>query len=230
MTVSRWIGELHRKSMENRNKFYSTSRDPHLGLWSSDTLSQRIKHINGVLGAYKNGALNKEDVKFAIKNAFVSKIYISEDAKNHLNLKNLGNLKSLYGQLINDCVLDLQDGIYKAPNSTLRPYFDICKLGGKGLGVRIEHVVPANVYIEDVLKNTYNDKKLKELFNKLSICIITSKQAKDLDKKYRNEMPIDKSTNHPIDYKDKPFARYDKALGGIDIDVHGWAIKNGNLV
>ena len=220
--------------MENRRKFYSSSRDPQLVLWSSDKLQERYKHIKGALAAYNNGALNKEDLKFCIKNAFVSKIYISEGAKNHLVGKNLGSLTNLYNQLIKNNVLDLQDKIYSAPNSTLSLYFDICKLGDKKLGVSIEHVVPGDVYLSEVEvlnnANTFDFTAFLSIFDKVSICIVTSQQAKYLDKKLRSTMSISQNIN----FRSQPFARYDSNLNGLSngnrIAIHGWKICNGILI
>ena len=58
--------------MENRSKFYSG------GLWSEDDMLTRRDHINWALEAYNDKKLDKQELKFIIKNAFVSKIYVSK--------------------------------------------------------------------------------------------------------------------------------------------------------
>lgn len=58
--------------MENRRKFYTG------GLWTHHTIDDRYKNIRWALDAYKNGILDEDDLKFIIKNGFVSKIYISD--------------------------------------------------------------------------------------------------------------------------------------------------------
>ncbi len=216
--------------MENRRKFYSSCRDPQMTLWSNDTLPQRYDHIKGVMNSYFSGILNKEDLLFAIKNAFVSKIYISVDAKKVLDTKNLGNLQNLYNHLVEYGVLDLQDKIHTKHSSVLSPYFDICKLGDRKLGVSIEHVVPGNVYVDDALNGSFDFKRFQDIFNNVSICIVACTQARDLDKKLRNMMPIDKTTNQPIDYKLKPFARYDDKLNGNNVLIHNQTIVGGTII
>ena len=141
-----------------------------------------------------------------------------------------GNLDTLYDKLVSNGVLDLQDKINSVPSSQLSPYFDICKLGDRGLGVSIEHVVPGDVYLSNnFIMNPFKETVFKGMFDKVSICIVTKEEAKDLDAKLRNEMPLDETSKKPIDYMSYPFARYDKALGGVDVKIHGWTIVNGNI-
>ena len=56
--------------MENRRKFYTG------GLWAFDTMEQRYDHIKWALDNQNN--LDEDELKFIIKNGFVSKIYISD--------------------------------------------------------------------------------------------------------------------------------------------------------
>ena len=65
-------------NMENRKKFCAKvgRSGKHEELWAFDTYEERYKRICGVLEAYANGFLDRQDVDFAIKNAFVSKIYV----------------------------------------------------------------------------------------------------------------------------------------------------------
>ena len=58
--------------MENRKKFYPD------GLWGKDTLQERFQHVMGALDAYRNKIIDEQDLVFVIKNAFVSKIFISQ--------------------------------------------------------------------------------------------------------------------------------------------------------
>ena len=57
--------------MENRRKFYTG------GLWANHNIKKRYKNICWALDAYKKGFLDEDELKFIIKNGFVSKIYIS---------------------------------------------------------------------------------------------------------------------------------------------------------
>ena len=74
--------------MENRRKFYGLNRygKPvrYISNWSGDTISKRYERVEGVLNAWKSGFVDDEDLKFILKNALVSKIFISVKAKNHL--------------------------------------------------------------------------------------------------------------------------------------------------
>lgn len=220
--------------MENRRKFYGLNRmgKPIISPsnWSNDTFDDRYNHINNVLSAHS--IMDDEDLKFIIKNAFISRIYISVEAEKILSKEKLNSLQLLYDQLIRDGVLDLQDG---GLGSKLRPYFDICKLGDKGLGISIEHVVPGEVYLKAAL-TCFSKSDFDNIFNNAYICLVTSGEAKELDKKWKSILPPNPSTGFPYDFTKYPFARYDAALGGVTIhgkpiEIYGgWKIVNGCLV
>ena len=218
--------------MENRRKFYGLNRygKPvrYISNWSGDTISKRYERVEGVLNAWKSGFVDDEDLKFILKNALVSKIFISVKAKNHLISlsSSLGNLSGLFRTLISSKIagtsyhgLDLQDTKPKLHSG----YFDICKLGDRGLTVRIEHVIPAAVYIDakkirrDSLMNSYDCGTLKSdfkrIFNIISICIVTKDEAEKLDKAgYRDNMP-----SYVSDFRLDPFARYNDSKVMIEI-------------
>ena len=217
--------------MENRRKFYGLDRNgtpkPNPQNWSNDTFDDRYNHINDVLKVHS--IMDDEDLKFIIKNAFISRIYISVEAEVILSKEKLNSLQSLYDQLKRDGVLDLQDGRY-GPN--LSPYFDICKLGDRGLGISIEHVVPGDVYKKAAL-TSFSKSDFKSIFDNAYICLVTSKEAKELDKKWKSVLPPDPNTGLQCDFTKHPFARYDVKLGGVKIKgkpielYGGWKIDNG---
>lgn len=187
--------------MENRKKFYSD------GLWGKDTLQDRYQHVMGALEAYRHQILDDQDLVFVIKNAFVSKIYVSEGvAKTYPAPQPVfGNLAGLYGQLLKNHVLDLQD----TPPQLNTEYMKICELGTKVSGqpkIRVEHVVPGKVFMDDVKKITSFD-DFKKLFDAVSICLVTDDEDKKLnDKGLRSSMPSGVS-----DFTVVPLARYDEA-------------------
>ena len=187
--------------MENRKKFYSD------GLWGKDTLQDRYQHVMGALDAYKNGILDDQDLVFVIKNAFVSKIYVSEGVAKAYPAPQpvFGNLAGLYGQLLKNHVLDLQD----MPPQLNTTYMKICELGTKVSGqpkIRVEHVVPGKVFMDDVKKITSFD-DFKKLFDAVSICLVTDDEDKKLnDKGLRSSMPSGVS-----DFTVVPLARYNEA-------------------
>ena len=187
--------------MENRKKFYSD------GLWGKDTLQDRYQHVMGALEAYRHQILDDQDLVFVIKNAFVSKIYVSEGVAKAYSAPQpvFGNLSGLYGQLLKNHVLDLQD---TQPQLNTE-YMKICELGTKVSGqpkIRVEHVVPGKVFMDDVKKITSFD-DFKKLFDAVSICLVTDDEDKKLnDKGLRSSMPSGVS-----DFTEVPLARYNEA-------------------
>jgi hypothetical protein len=205
--------------MENRTKFYKS------GEWVNDTPSQRYIKICLALRAHQYGILTKDDLNFVIKNALVSKIYVSESVVYEINkavggkagYTIFGNLEPLLSKIVVSG-LDYKD-------------FEICKLRDKIYNLRkngknpllppiiVEHVVPGDVYIEKV-KSLYNTgcftfSEFKKIFDKISICLVTKTQNDDLDTaKLKSQMPPK--------YKDFitfPFARYDIKYGGVGIKI-----------
>ena len=203
--------------MENRRKFYTG------GLWASDTMEQRYDHIKWALDNQNN--LDEDELKFIIKNGFVSKIYISEGVVKKYKPSDFGTQANLFNEIL------------KGKNNVLgTDVFDICKAvesRGKAntKGIIIEHVVPAKVYLGDV-KEKYAHKMFtfdyfKKVFDAVSICLVTDGE----DIRLSAERPKSKGkgkytlvSNMPEGYEDKfidfPFARYDKVLGA-DIEIHG---------
>ena len=187
--------------MENRKKFYSD------GLWGKDTLQDRYQHVMGALEAYRHQILDDQDLVFVIKNAFVSKIYVSEGVAKAYPAPQpvFGNLSGLYGQLLKNHVLDLQD----TQPQLHTEYMKICELGTKVSGqpkIRVEHVVPGKVFMDDVKKITSFD-DFKKLFDAVSICLVTDDEDKKLnDKGLRSSMPSGVS-----DFTVVPLARYNEA-------------------
>ncbi len=220
--------------MENRSKFYSE------GLWSKDTLKDRLNHINWALEAYNAKNLDKQELKFIIKNAFVSKIYVSEEVVESYNpqinpcLKDIfgTDLLDLYKTLIDKGVLCFED---KLPNCV---FFDICKLSDRISSfnnkqrksgknevppIIVEHVIPSEEYMRKMIQKEITNLELNEfkaIFDVVSICLVT--KGEDDDKLSKNGLRQKMPDNRNYEYA--PFARYEKA----EIELHGWIIKNGN--
>ena len=204
--------------MENRRKFYTG------GLWASDTMKQRYEKICWALDAYNNGFLDEDELKFIIKNGFVSKIYISDEVMKNYKSSDFGTQAILFNEIL------------KGKNNVLgTDVFDICKAvesRGKAYntkGIIIEHVVPAKVYLGDV-KEKYAHKMFtfdyfKKVFDAVSICLVSKDQNTILNR-FKSTMPRGYG-----DFISYPFARYDDKLGGVKIDVYGpWTMKNGRLI
>lgn len=205
--------------MENRKKFYANyGSRKQTGAWGADTLQKRYDHVCGALDAYKSGILDDMDLTFAIKNAFVSKVYVSCGVVKAYPsaLPGFGSLLSgLYNRIVKNGVLDLKPT--NPSSSALHcDYLNICELGTKVNSsakagtlpacIHIEHTVPGDVYMNDA-KNQFNRGKFGlnefiEIFNAVSICLVTEGEDKLLNQ-YRNALP------NGVDYKTNPFARYD---------------------
>jgi hypothetical protein len=204
--------------MENRRKFYTG------GLWAPDTMKQRYDHIKWALDNHIN--LDEDELKFIIKNGFVSKIYISDEVMKNYKSSDFGAQGGVYKEIL------------KGNNAVLGTnVFDICKAvesRGKAYNTKeiiIEHVVPAKVYLGDVKEkyahNMFTFEYFKKVFDAVSICLVTKEEDKRLSAKRPKSKGKGKYTlvsNMPEGYEDKfidfPFARYDKVLGA-DIEIHG---------
>ena len=200
--------------MENRRKFYKD------GLWANHTIEERYEKICRALDAYNNGFLDEDELKFIIKNGFVSKIYISEGVVKKYKSSDFGAQGVWYNEIL------------KGNNAVLGTnVFDICKAveSRNTKGIIIEHVVPAKVYLGDVkdkyAQNKFTFEYFKKVFDAVSICLVSKKQDASLNR-FKSTMPLGYE-----DFIRYPFARYDDKLGGVKIDVHGpWTMKNGRLI
>jgi len=211
--------------MENRRKFYTG------GSWSKDDFNKRYENIKWVLDNQNH--LDEDELKFIIKNGFVSKIYISEGVKNNYTDKDFGAQSGLFNDII-----------AKGRNTVLgTDVFDICKAvenRGKAYktgGIIIEHVVPAKVYIEDVKekysKELFTENEFQKIFDAVSICLITKEEDNRLRQEFKSKGSgyytlVSKMPGGYEDYIKFPFARYDKVLGA-GIKIYGWTIKDGKL-
>ena len=120
--------------MENRRKFYPD------GLWGKDTLQERYQHVMGALDAYNNGILDDQDLTFVIKNAFVSKIYVSEEVASAYPAPQ--PLFALYDQLLQNGELDLHDTSPKLHTD----YMEICDIPGNQRTVDFPNVECPGVF------------------------------------------------------------------------------------
>ena len=211
--------------MENRKKFYPG------GIWGDDTLKKRFDHIRSAIEAYNNGVLDQQDLKFVIKNAFVSKIYASSNVvkeyKEYLDINKYGDfygdLTDPFRKLVADGKLDL----YETHGSLNTQYLMLGEFGTlvsrlKNNGrinknkpsVRIEHIIPGNVYFNFDKKgdgksvlDIASQEDFEKIFNVIGICLVTDGEDRELSKKHlRQSMPENVS-----DFMENPFARYREA-------------------
>lgn len=197
--------------MENRRKFYSG------GSWSRNDIKKRFENICWVLDAYNKKKIDDLELKFIIKNGFVSKVYVSEKVFSRYKDTDFGAQANVYNNILN--------GKHDVLGTNT---FDICKAvenrskSYNTKGIKIEHVIPYNDnnFLTDV-KNikTFND--FKTIFDVVCICLVTE----DEDERLRNS-GLRQKMPYGVNYKVTPFARYDKA----GVYIHGWKIVNGNLI
>ena len=223
--------------MENRSKYYGQ------GKWANHTLKERYEKICWALDALENDNLDDIELDFIIKNAFVSKFYVSENVlKEHPKFSNpsRSQIRKLYNKLVDNGILNLQQGVRLPLNND---YFRICQLGinlnksiknkknNQNKVIVFEHVIPGNIYLDKAKKlqkqkpNNWFD-EFKVIFDSVCVCFVTGKENSLLND-FQSSMPNDK---YNTNFESYPFARYDKALGGVGIDVHGWDFDKGKLI
>ena len=218
--------------MENRNKFFKG------GSWDGFTLYDRFVITQWALDAHLNhhGSawpyIDEEELVFIIKNAFVSKIYVSQAVVDDIdkvltsNPNILGKQQPLYDKLVKYNYLSYLE-------------FDICDLG-KTLNyhrkkyptlprIVVEHIVPAEVYINKIIElfkcGKYDFTAFLKIFASIGICLVTKKQNDNLNK-FKSTMPPGYE-----DFISYPFARYDSANIEDGIKIHGpWTIHKGCLI
>lgn len=233
--------------MENRKKFYANygSRQQ-TGAWGKDTLQDRYEHVCGALKAYKSRILDEQDLSFAIKNAFVSKVYVScgvvkayptayPPNQNPL----FGELSPLYKELLKNGKLDFPN-IYTFYDKDFN-YMNICELGtvvnpqvkADVLRTRIyiEHVIPAKVYMETVINaykeatdvngnfiNTNKENDFKQVFNRI-FNVVSVCLVTDDENSRLNKVGRSKMPNNIGLLEDSfdPFARYKAANKEVKI-------------
>lgn len=164
-----------------------------------------------------------QTIKHDFTNSLVSNIYVSdefvkmypidsEDTKKYFGLTKYKLYKIL-----------LQDG-YLSFDNCENPFIFISK---HYKDTTQEHVIPANELLNnDTFENIVKEENyFNILCNVASICIVTKDEDAMLNKKCKSSMPSN------VDLTNKPFARYDKNISGIDktINIYGYIIINGQL-
>lgn len=169
---------------ENINKCYRK------GDWGKDNDQQRYDHIVYWLQLYQNGTQKKDpyidlmDLKWFIKCAFTRRVYLSKAVKAMRANAWLPTKEPFLQTLLNDI---LTKGYTDDQNA-----LELRKWKGKGLV--FEHIVPADVYIKDVI-NLYVSGKFtfqtfQQMRDKLHVCVITKGEDNLLNKNHlKTSMP-----------------------------------------
>lgn len=207
------------------------------GSWHNEPESSRFNHIYDALSRYCDNTNNDYDfldLVWHIKNAVVGDIYFSDEVYNGI----------MKGQLWNKYINTDGHSIQKKNNketdqfniiegiinrTTLRAdgvfddtFLEIRKwLGSKvsGGSLIFEHIIPANIYLEELINafSTYKNRKKEfetwfdEFRKKIAVCIVT-KDENDLLNKWHHSMPDEYKSGNI-------FARYDDAE--VNVRIHG---------
>lgn len=174
------------------------------GAWYDDSPHDRYNHVVSVLDHYISGVYDISDVNWFIKNAIISRIYLSEG------------------------VLRLGDGAWKNPrNKRLQTilsqikqngfatddYIDIRKCCNK---IRFEHVIPTNIVLDRLIalrrSGQLDFQKFQQIRSRQCVCLVTIDEEKALSKTYRQQMPSGANWE-----TGNEFARYDS----VGVKVHG---------
>ncbi len=198
----------------------------------SKAFRQRInsrKELYDILINRFNGPDFKDDMhrtREAYTNDFISNIYVSERFVKEHPIESIDTVKSFstkeyetYSNILNDgslnynnCNNPIEAIYYMHPDNSTQ-----------------KHTIPARVLINPDTIERYT--KDEEYFNKAidSACIVFVTKEEDAMLRKAGLMS---SMPKNIDFTDKPFARYDKTLSGIEknIEIYGHKIVDGRLV
>ena len=184
---------------ENIRKVYPFDAKSGAGSWYDDTDFERYNRVINVLDEYKNGRLDKQDVRWFLKCTIINNIYISDGVK-QLGDKAWKNPKNPR-LIVVLAKLSQQKFVTHKEIDIAKYRKNIC----------FEHIVPYNL-VHDVLVEKHNNGTLsyiefQRIRSKLNICLVTNKENKDLGKYYRQKMP--KNTDW-LNTSGDEFARYKK--------------------
>jgi len=176
------------------------------GDWGQDSNRQRYDHVIFWLEMYQQSLagskqIDYNDLKWFIKNAMIRRVYLSRA------VKRLGEAAWLptRDSFLADRLAEInQQGYTDNINAVeLRRW--------KGKGLVFEHVVPAEVYINDMITCYMQGKLSFDMFeqmrDKLHICVITTEEDRQL-----NAAHVKKSMPSNSDWlKGDEWARYKEA-------------------
>lgn len=183
------------------------------GLWHNESEQERFNHIKNELSRYwdKKNDYDYYDLVWHIKNAVVGDIFFSEKVFQGIN--------QIYWKKYYQTGTE-QDKIIQGimNRTTLQPngefdetFLEIRKwLGNKDSGgsLRFEHVIPAKIYIKELIDaykyNRFNIGFFRDFRKKICVCIVTEDEDKRLNDNGRKEdMPKGWTFSQDV------FARYD---------------------
>lgn len=192
---------------ENIRKVFPPVVGTSIGHWYDDTDLERYNRVIKILEEYQKGTLDEHDVRWFVKCAILSKVYLSEDvyklgnqAWKNPNNKRLQNILTMFAK--QGYITDKEIDIEKYRN-----------------GVRFEHMVPYNEVIKVLLglytKGLLTFEKFQMIRSKLNICLVTKDEERKLNV-FKQAMP---GNTDWLNISGDEFARY-KAVG---IKIYGFS-------
>lgn len=171
------------------------------GSWYYDTPGERFEHVRVALSRYCDEDKDYDylDLVWHIKNAVIGGVYVSNTVyKGILE----GEIWGKYISVVDNRELVCKDEIFRdhfeiingIVNGTTNrqeeedvfddKYLEIRKWTG-GQGLVFEHVIPANIYIEELIRaynaHEFNEDYFREFRKKILVCIVTKEEDKKLN-------------------------------------------------
>ena len=215
---------------ENIAKVYHSSNQKNgvrkgSGSWHNEPVQTRFEHIKRELSRYCD---SKDDYDFLdlvwhIKNAVIGDIYFSKEVYDGIKDPSIGYWKKYYNTNSEQDKI-IQRIMNRKTSQNNGDFDEICLEIKKWMGKKesngklvFEHIVPANLYIEELIraydKKEFNLNYFKDFRKKICVCIVTKDEDDLLNQKHlRESMPKGKE-----DWKSNPFARYDE----VGIKIYG---------
>lgn len=211
------------------------------GSWYYDTPGERFEHVRVALSRYCDEEKDYDylDLVWHIKNAVIGGVYVSNEVyKGILE----GKIWEKYISVVDNRELVCKDdkfmdhfeiinGIVNGTTNRQQEvifddkYLEIRKWTG-GQGLVFEHVIPANIYIEELIR-AYNAKEFKEDYfrefrKKILVCIVTKKEDQRLNEFKSNWPGLDNEKVSKKDYWSRVtediLARYRK----VNVYIHNY--------
>jgi len=186
------------------------------GLWYDDNEYERYKHVLTALSRYCDNDKDYDylDLVWHIKNAVIGGVYVSQDVFDGIKDPNQriwgkyvwidadGKVQPIKKGEVTDQFLIIRDIIEGRAKLGEDGVFDDMYLeirkwtGKKEAGTKesliFEHVIPAKVYIKELIRayeaHEFNEKYFREFRRNILVCIVTSEQNGRLNK-WKNSMP-----------------------------------------
>ena len=184
------------------------------GLWYDDKEEDRFEHIKVALSRYCDNDKDYDylDLVWHIKNAVIGGVYISEKVyegikapdgiwRKYVKIENNevrygdDNKKTDQYEIISDIINGnavIKDGVFDDKYLEIRKWTGKKEAGTED-SLIFEHVIPAKVYIQELIRaytaKEFDLKYFRTFRENILICIVT-KEENDRLNKWKNSMPI----------------------------------------